>query len=413
MYCGSISVAELWYNKASVLIQHVYINKERSMGIKRGWSLFLVVVVALVAVLSGACGPKTEVPPPPVSPVGNQPPVISRLAAAQPQVYPSGTVQIQCDAADPDGDMVSFEWACTGGSFSGAGPIVVWKAPTNYGVYTITVTVRDGKGASTQASLNVSVAANQAPVIQSLEANPSGVIYGGSAVITCIASDPDGDVVRYSWSASEGSITGTGNKVTWIAPNRGGQYNITVIVSDGKGGETKGNVMVTVSAAVKTVTIPLVAEETGTVDSEGDKDNSRMLAGDDAKNIGYCAYFSFDVWSLAGKNIQNASLKFTTRSVVGDPFSSTTGLNGLLLWKVTYGDKLPKFHYTGSRLTGASAILTAPPSVVDVTYEIKSVTAAAVTRFQVEALFQKVTNGNNVAEFIEWSNAVLEVTYSD
>ncbi len=385
------------------------------MGVKRS-GLFLVIAIAgALLVLLGACGPRQATPPtvPPTTTAGNQPPVISRLAAAQPQVYPGGTVQIQCDAADPDGDQVGFEWACTGGEFSGAGPIVVWRAPSKYGVYTIVVTVKDGKGASAQQSLNVSVVANQAPVIERLEANPSGVIYGGSAVITCIASDPDGDVVRYSWSASDGTITGTGNKVTWVAPNRGGNYNITVIASDGKGGETKGNIMVTVSAAVKTVTIPLVAEETGTVDSEGDKDNSRMLAGDDAQNVGYCAYFSFDVWALHGKNIQNASLKFTTKAVVGDPFSSTTGLAGLQLWKVTYGDKLPKFHYTGSRLTGASAILNSPPTVVDVTYEIKAVTAAAVTRFQVEALFQKVTNGNSVAEFIEWSNVVLEVTYSD
>ncbi|MCL6579765.1 MAG: PKD domain-containing protein, partial [Candidatus Bathyarchaeota archaeon] len=373
----------------------------------------VVVVIALIAMFGVACGPKQATPPPSTTTVGNQPPVISRLVAAQPQVYPGGTVQIQCDAADPDGDQVTFEWACTGGDFSGAGPIVVWRAPSKYGVYTIVVTVKDGKGASTQQSLSMSVTANQAPVIQSLEANPSGVIYGGIAVITCIASDPDGDVVRYSWSASEGTITGTGNKVTWVAPNRGGNYNITVLVSDGKGGETKGNVMVTVAATVKTVTIPLVAEETGTVDSEGDKDNSRMLAGDDAKNVGYCAYFSFDVYGLHGRNIQNANLKFTTRAVVGDPFSSTTGLGGLQLWKVTYGDKLPKFWYTGSRLTGASAILNSPPTVVDVTYEIKAVTAAAATRFQVEALFLRVTNGNSVAEFIEWSNVVLEVTYSD
>ncbi len=232
------------------------------------------------------------------------------------------------------------------------------------------------------------------------------------ATLTCIATDPDGDVVRYSRSASEGSITGVGNKVTWIAPNKGGNYNITVIVSDGKGGETKGNVMVTVSAAVRTVTITPVAEETGTVDFKGDKDNSRTMAGDDEKDIGYCAFWSFDVWSLAGKNIQSASLKFTTRAIAGDPFPSTTGLGGLRMWKVTYGDKLPKFAYTGSNLINVS-LQTSQPIVLDVTQEIANVAAAAVTRFQVEALFMKGTNGNHVAEFIEWSEVVLEVTYSE
>jgi hypothetical protein len=219
-------------------------------------------------------------------------------------------------------------------------------------------------------------------------------------------------VVRYSWSASEGSITGAGNKVTWIAPNKGGNFNVTVIVSDGKGGETRGDVMVTVSAAVRTVTITPVAQETGTVSSDGDRDNSRTLAGDNDKDIGYCAFWSYDIWSLAGKNIQSASLKFTTRAIAGDPFPSTTGLGGLRMWKVTYGDKLPKFAYTGSNLINVP-LQTRQTIALDVTQDVANVAAAAVTRFQVEALFNKVTNGNHVAEFIEWSEVVLEVTYSE
>ena len=378
---------------------------------KSGFGIVLV-MLAVVAMLVGACGPReASTPVAPPMPSGNQPPVVSSLVAEKMQLYPSGNTEIQCIAQDADGDQLDFKWACTGGGFSGAGPIVIWKAPPNYGTYTITVTVEDRKGGSAQASLTITVGANQSPQISSLVASPSGVLYGGSTTLTCIATDPDGDVVRYSWSASEGSITGVGNKVTWIAPNKGGNYNITVIVSDGKGGETTGNVMVTVSAAVRTVTITPVAEETGTV-SKVDKDNSRTMAGDDDKDIGYCAFWSYDVWSLAGKNIQNASLKFTTRSVVGDPFPSTTGLGGLRMWKVTYGDRLPGFAYTGSNLI-AVPLQTSPPIVLDITQEIANVAAAAVTRFQVEALFMNGTNGNHVAEFIEWSEVVLEVTYSE
>jgi hypothetical protein len=379
---------------------------------KSGFGIVLV-MLAVVAMLGGACGPR-EAPPPPVAPPtpsGNQPPVISSLVAEKMQLYPSGNTEIQCIAQDADGDQLDFTWACTGGGFSGAGPIVIWKAPPNYGTYTITATVEDRKGGSAQASLTITVGANQSPVISSLVASQSGILYGGSTTLTCIATDPDGDVVRYSWSASEGSITGVGNKVTWIAPNKGGNYNITVIVSDGKGGETKGNVMVTASAAVRTVTITPVAQETGTV-SKDDKDNSRTMAGDDDKDRGYCAFWSYDVWSLAGKNIQSASLKFTNRAIAGNPFPSTTGLGGLRLWKVTYGDELPGFQYTGSNLRNVP-LLTSPPTVVDVTQEIANVAAAAVTRFQVEALFMRGTNGNHVAEFIEWSEVVLEVTYSE
>ncbi len=383
------------------------------MNVFRGGLGIAVVMLVVVALLGGACGPKAPPPPtlPPV-PTGNQPPVISSLTAAKMQLYPSGNTEIQCIAQDADGDQLDFKWACTGGNFSGAGPTVIWQAPAAYGTYTVTVTADDRKGGSAQASLTMTVGANQPPLISSLTANPSGILYGGSTTLTCIASDPDGDVVRYSWSASEGNITGVGNKVTWVAPNKGGNYNITVIVSDGKGGETRGNVMVAVAAAVRTVTITPVAQETGTVDSEGDKDNSRTRAGDDEKNVGYCAFWSFDIWSLAGKRIDNASLKFTTRQIAGNPFPATTGLNGLWLWKVTYGDKLPKFHYTGSKLQRAT-LLMSPPTVVDVTPEIALLADAAITRFQMEALFQKVTNGNNVSEWIEWSEVVLEVTYSE
>ncbi len=385
------------------------------MRISRGAFGIVLVALAVVSMLGAACGPRESTLPPPVTtpvPSGNQPPVVSSLLADNMQLYPSGNTEIQCIAQDADGDQLDFKWACTGGNFSGAGPIVIWAAPPNYGTYTVTVTVEDRKGGSAQANLTITVGANQSPVISSLVGNPSGILYGGSTTLTCIATDPDGDVVRYSWSASEGSITGVGDKVTWVAPNKGGNYNVTVIVSDGKGGETQGNVMVNVAAATRTITITSTAEESGTVTSDGDKDNSRTLAGDNEKDIGYCAFWSFDIWSLNGKNIQSASLKFATPRIAGNPFPSTTGLDGLWLWQVTYGDKLPKFRYLGSPLKNTN-LQTKPPTVVDVTPEIGYLAAAAAQRLQVEALFGQVTNGNRVAEWIEWSEVVLEVTYSE
>jgi hypothetical protein len=364
-------------------------------------------LLAVVAVVGAACGGQ------PAAPAGNQPPKIASLVAQSQQLNPSANTEITCIAQDVDGDQLNFTWSATGGSFSGVGPIVVWKAPPNYGTYTITVTVDDGKGASTQRSLDITVSANQSPRISSLSANPSGVLYGGSTTVTCIASDPDGDAVRYSWEASGGSITGVGDKVTWIAPSKGGSYNISVIVSDGKGGETTGNVMVTVSTTSNTVTIPPIAQGTGTVDSDGDKDTSRTIAGDNEKNVGYRAFWSYDVFSLAGKNIENATLKLNTKYVIGDPFSSVTGLGGLRFSKVTYGDKLPNFDFTHSNLINVP-LQASPPTAIDVTQEVTNVAAGAINLFQVEALFEKkITNGNNIAEYIEWSDAVLEVTFSE
>ncbi|MBA7672782.1 hypothetical protein ES703_80969 [subsurface metagenome] len=329
------------------------------------------------------------------------------------QIYPNGNTEIQCVGSDADGDRIDFKWACTGGSFTGAGTTVTWKAPEHYGTFDISVTVEDGKGGMAQASVTLTVGANQPPLISSLTGDPSGVLYGGTATITCIASDPDGDVVSYSWSASEGHISGVGEKVTWKAPGKGGDFNITVLVSDGKGGETTGNVMVVVSAATRTVTLYPVAPETGTVRDDGRGDTSRTMAGDDENNHGYCCFWSFDIWSLVGNEILNAKLKLGTPLIANDPFPSTTGLRGLQLWRVSYGDELPKFQFTGTKLFNHQALLRKPAIEVDVTPDVSHVVKATSTRFQVEALFMLPTNGNDVAEWIEWKGVELEVTYSE
>jgi hypothetical protein len=88
-----------------------------------------------------------------------------------------------------------------------------------------------------------------------------------------------------------------------------------------------------------------------------------------------------------------------------------SGLGGLWLWKDTYGSSLPVFGYVGAKLMNTGLIYE-PPSVVDVTIEVKLPCSFACSRFQVEALFNKVSNGNATANMIEWSSVVLEVTYS-
>jgi len=78
--------------------------------------------------------------------------------------------------------------------------------------------------------------ANQPPVISTLTASEGRVSPSGSSQIKCVASDPDGDELSYTWSAS-GDISGEGSVVTWIAPNAPRAYIITVKVTDGRGGE--------------------------------------------------------------------------------------------------------------------------------------------------------------------------------
>ena len=91
---------------------------------------------------------------------------------------------------------------------------------------------------------------NNAPVISSIDVSPSTTVNTGASItLTCNATDADGDTLSYSWTASGGTISGSGSSVTWTAPNTAGTYTITVKVSDGKGGEATASKTITVSAS--------------------------------------------------------------------------------------------------------------------------------------------------------------------
>src|SRR5512136_235814 len=108
---------------------------------------------------------------------GNSPPIISGLVADADWTLPSGGFQVTCNASDPDGDELIYEWTATAGHISGTGSAVNWTAPEEVGIYSVTVVVKDGHGASASSLLPVSVAAKQPPTIENLTVTPKGNIY--------------------------------------------------------------------------------------------------------------------------------------------------------------------------------------------------------------------------------------------
>ena len=109
--------------------------------------------------------------------------------------------------------------------------------------------------------------ANHRPAITGLEAEPDRVIPSGSCQIACNASDADGDELSYNWSASGGEINGEGATVTWTAPDSAGSYNVTVTVTDGRGGEVMDYVIIEVRANKPPTITSLVADVTWTLPS--------------------------------------------------------------------------------------------------------------------------------------------------
>ena len=186
----------------------------------------------------------------------NESPAITSLVADVDWTLPSGSLNVTCDASDPDGDELTYEWTATAGHISGTGPTVNWTAPAGVGIYSVTVEVEDGHGSSATRLLPVSVAAEQPPVIEELRVTAEhcylktylwGCKVGKEQAyhIECILAD-NSSIVSYSWLCDGGEILGEGSVITWTAPNASVEVTVTVIVSDIAGNMAIKNVVLNV-----------------------------------------------------------------------------------------------------------------------------------------------------------------------
>ena len=173
----------------------------------------------------------------------NKAPHIDSLVADADWTNPSGSIQVTCDAEDPDDDELSYEWIATGGDITGTGPEVVWIAPQDVGKYDITVVVTDEHGSSDTRKLCSTVVIGEPPDIEALlitaehcylKPQSWGYKVGKEQEyqIECTVTDI-GSELSYNWSCEYGALSGEGTVITWTAPD---EYviamDITVTVSD-------------------------------------------------------------------------------------------------------------------------------------------------------------------------------------
>jgi hypothetical protein len=103
---------------------------------------------------------------------------------------------------------------------------------------------------------------NKAPVISSLEADKDNLSVAESCEIRVAACDLDGDELSYEWQASRGTILGQSQVAIWTAPHSSGIYDVTVRVSDGRGGEVEGHLSLNVIPNSPPVIENLTAQRT-------------------------------------------------------------------------------------------------------------------------------------------------------
>jgi subtilisin family serine protease len=168
----------------------------------------------------------------------NHPPKIEDIFVNPTMVGPGENSTIIVTASDPDEDELSYDYSASGGSIIGKGAEVSWEAPNIDGTYSISIVVNDGRLDSDKENVFITVEGageNQPPEIESFSANPINIHTNGIVQLRVQAQDPEEGRLTYSYSATDGKISGTGKNVTWTAPDYSGSQIIDVTVKDEMG----------------------------------------------------------------------------------------------------------------------------------------------------------------------------------
>ena len=186
-------------------------------------------------------------------------PAIDSLVLSSTSVTPGDQVSVKVTAHDPNAqETIAFQWLATCGTFANASAAnTTWTAPAVAGPCSLSIKVTDQHGATVTASATinvdsangkgqaqVSVSTNTWPVITDLAAAPNGCLDAGApTTLTVTASDADKDPLTYAWSTSCAGIfsaSGAASPSFVLASGQTGVCTLTVVVSDGRGGSTTG-----------------------------------------------------------------------------------------------------------------------------------------------------------------------------
>jgi len=128
------------------------------------------------------------------------------------------------------------------------------------------------------------------------------------------------------------------------------------------------------------------------------------------------AFFSFDLYELRNTDVSEAKIDFAYQQTVGDPFYMPTGLRGIHVYVVRWEEpnELPEFYTEPLEELTRDGALFESPTTFDVTKFVERIgkTIAASDKLQLMVTFQRETNNDSKADYMEWNQAVLTVMYA-
>ena len=136
---------------------------------------------------------------------------------------------------------------------------------------------------------------------------------------------------------------------------------------------------------------------------------STILAGDTGSNEIARGYMSFDISTLSGKTIKNASLALAGCSAMQDPF--TGSLAGIWVGEVQYALPLDQsdFNISGTGIV----LLTSLPGPIDVKSYVQTRATEGKARFQIRLHPSGPTDSDGAADYMSCNanSVTLTITY--
>jgi len=208
---------------------------------------------------------------------GNSNPIISEIKLSSDIIYVNKQYEITVMASDPDKDSLTYKWTVSGGTLEADNlQTVKWNTPLQPENYDVKVEVMDSKGAKVAKAISVYVGSQQAP--QTTQTTEQQTTQTSSTTTTTTTS-----------STTAPATTST------IPPT-------------------------TTQPPTTTINVQKVTGEGGYLEYGGQTyAGGNIYAGDSSTNKPCAGFISFDISSLAGKNIVSAVLTFSSAAVYGNP----------------------------------------------------------------------------------------------
>jgi len=170
---------------------------------------------------------------------------------------PTSSVTLNGSGSDPDGSIASYLWtkvSGNGGTITSPTSASTTVTGLSAGTYTFRLTVTDNQGATASDDVVITVNNSQANTPPTVNAGPDQTITlpTSSVTLSGSGSDPDGNIVSYSWtkiSGNGGTITSPSSASTTVTSLTAGTYTFRLTVTDNQGATASDDVVITVNSA--------------------------------------------------------------------------------------------------------------------------------------------------------------------